>query len=99
MFTPPTANNTDEDLPQEEADNRKDPNGNRKALAEIIDEYDGQFGTNFKVEQFDEYYRDVQQRIKDQKYANKDYPHSKKLDVVIVVEMMLTGFDSKGDFD
>ena len=95
VFTPPTANNTDEDLPQEEADNRKDPKGNRKALAEIIDDYDGKFGTKFKVEQFDEYYRDVQQRIKDQKYANKDYPHSMKLDVVIVVEMMLTGFDSK----
>ena len=95
VFTPPMANNTDEDLPQEEADNRKNPNGNRESLDKIIREYSERFGTNFKVEQFDEYYRDVQQRIKDQKYANKDYPHSKKLDVVIVVEMMLTGFDSK----
>ena len=37
----------------------------------------------------------MQGRIKDQKHPNKDLPHSKKLDVVIVVEMMLTGFDSK----
>ena len=95
VFTPPMRNISDEDLPQEEADNQQDPNGNREALAQIIDEYNKLFGTNFSVEQFDEYYRDVQQRVKDQKYANKDYPHSKKLDVVIVVEMMLTGFDSK----
>jgi hypothetical protein len=36
-----------------------------------------------------------QTRIKDQKYTNKDLPHSKKLDIVIVVDMLLTGFDSK----
>jgi type I restriction enzyme R subunit len=37
----------------------------------------------------------IQTRIKDQKYTNKDLPHSKKLDIVIVVDMLLTGFDSK----
>ncbi|MBQ3355462.1 MAG: type I restriction endonuclease subunit R [Bacteroidales bacterium] len=95
VFTPPMKNNSDEDLPQEEADNKENPDGNREALSRIIDAYNKQFDTNFSVELFDEYYRDVQQRIKDQKYPNKDLPHSKKLDVVIVVEMMLTGFDSK----
>ena len=95
VFTPPMRYSSDEDLPQEEADNNENPDGNRKALGEIIDEYNKKFETNFTVDLFDEYYRDVQQRIKDQKYPNKDYPHAKKLDVVIVVEMMLTGFDSK----
>lgn len=95
VFTPPARNSSDEDLPQEEADNKANPDANTSALSKIIDDYNAQFGTNFSVELFDEYYRDVQQRIKDQKYANKDYPHSQKLDVVIVVEMMLTGFDSK----
>ena len=95
VFTPPMRNSSDEDLPQEEADNSENPEGNKKALGVIIDEYDKKYGTNFKVDAFDEYYKDVQQRIKDQKYPNKDYPHAKKLDVVIVVEMMLTGFDSK----
>ncbi len=95
VFTPPMKNISDEDLPQEEADNKENPDGNREALSRIIDAYNKQFDTNFSVELFDEYYRDVQQRIKDQKYPNKDLPHSKKLDVVIVVEMMLTGFDSK----
>lgn len=95
VFTPPMRNSSDEDLPQEEADNQQDPNGNRDALANIIKAYNRQYNTNFTVDTFDEYYRDVQQRVKDQKYANKDYPHSNKLDIVIVVEMMLTGFDSK----
>lgn len=95
VFTPPMRNNSDEDLPQEEADNQERPEENKSELAKIIDDYNAKFGTNFSVELFDEYYRDVQGRIKDQKHPNKDLPHSKKLDVVIVVEMMLTGFDSK----
>ena len=95
VFTPPTKNNSDEDLPQEEADNKENPEENKSALDYIIDAYNKQFGTPFSVELFDEYYSDVQQRIKDQKYPNKDYAHQNKLDVVIVVEMLLTGFDSK----
>lgn len=95
VFTPPMRNSSDEDLPQEEADNKEHPNENKKALDKVIHDYNDQFGTKFSADLFDEYYRDVQQRIKDQKYPNKDLPHSKKLDIVIVVEMMLTGFDSK----
>lgn len=96
VFTPPMSKQyDDEDLPTETEDNQKNPHENKSALSEIIKDYNAQFGTNFSVELFDEYYRDVQQRIKDQKYPNKDLPHSKKLDIVIVVEMMLTGFDSK----
>ncbi len=37
----------------------------------------------------------MQKRIKDQKYSNADYPHKNKIDLVIVVDMLLTGFDSK----
>ncbi len=48
-----------------------------------------------QLTEFDLYYQDVQQRIKDQKYTNKDYPHKNKIDVIIVVDMLLTGFDSK----
>ena len=95
VFTPPMRNISDEDLPQEEADNREHGEENKTALGKIIDEYNKKFGTNWSADLFDEYYKDVQQRIKDQKYPNKDYAHAKKLDIVIVVEMMLTGFDSK----
>lgn len=95
VFTPPMRNISDEDLPQEEADNKEHGEENKSALGAIIRDYNAQYGTNFSADLFDEYYRDVQTRIKDQKYPNKDLPHAKKLDIVIVVEMMLTGFDSK----
>ncbi|WP_164555356.1 type I restriction enzyme subunit R domain-containing protein, partial [Pseudomonas viridiflava] len=38
---------------------------------------------------------DIQKRIKDQQHPNADLPHSQKIDIVIVVDMLLTGFDSK----
>ena len=37
----------------------------------------------------------MQKRIKDQQYPNADLPHNQKIDIVIVVDMLLTGFDSK----
>ena len=53
------------------------------------------FQTNHSINEFDLYYQDVQKRIKDQKYPNSDWPHANKIDVTIVVDMLLTGFDSK----
>ena len=53
------------------------------------------YGTSHNINEFDLYYQDVQQRIKDQKYPNSDYPHKNKIDIGIVVDMLLTGFDSK----
>src|SRR6185312_15259358 len=51
--------------------------------------------TNHRITEFDLYYQDVQKRIKDHQYTNADYAHKNKIDVVIVVDMLLTGFDSK----
>ncbi len=84
-----------DDLSQEKADNEIEPNQKKKALDTIITDYNKQYGTNHRISDFDLYYQDVQQRIKDQKYTNADYPHKNKIDVVIVVDMLLTGFDSK----
>lgn len=100
VFTPPAEGNKDilqlqEDLEQERKDNEIEPDNKKKALTTIIENYNAQFGTNHTVSEFDVYYQDVQQRIKNQKYSNKDYPHKNKLDIVIVVDMLLTGFDSK----
>ena len=100
VFSPPPDGNRDiaqlqEDLPQELADNRKEPNKKKEALKAIIADYNARYGTNFDLATFDGYYQDVQQRIKDQKYPNKDLPHEKKIDVTIVVDMLLTGFDSQ----
>lgn len=84
-----------EDLEQEKEDNKIDPEGKKKALNEIIADYNKQYGTNHTINFFDFYYQDIQKRIKDHKYSNKDYPHKNKIDIVIVVDMLLTGFDSK----
>lgn len=84
-----------EDLPQEKADNQQDPEKKKAALKSILVDYNAQYDTNHTINEFDLYYQDVQQRIKDQKYSNADYPHKNKIDIVIVVDMLLTGFDSK----
>ncbi|WP_368265993.1 DEAD/DEAH box helicase family protein [Dickeya chrysanthemi] len=84
-----------EDLPQESADNQVEPEKKKAALMAIIADYNGQYGTNHTINEFDLYYQDVQQRIKDQKYSNTDYPRKNKIDITIVVDMLLTGFDSK----
>jgi type I restriction enzyme R subunit len=48
-----------------------------------------------ELSEFDLYYQDVQKRIKDQQWPNADFPAAKKIDITIVVDMLLTGFDSK----
>jgi len=100
VFSPPAEGNKDvqqiqDELPQEKADNQQAPDEKKQALKAIIADYNTQYGTNHRINEFDLYYQDVQQRIKDQKYTNADYPHKNKIDIVIVVDMLLTGFDSK----
>lgn len=100
VFSPPADGNRDvlqlqEDLEQEKADNKIEPEKKKKALEAIINDYNKQYGTNHKIFEFDLYYQDVQQRIKAQQFSNADYPHKNKIDITIVVDMLLTGFDSK----
>lgn len=100
VFSPPAEGNKDvqqiqEDLPQEKEDNKKEPDKKKQALRGIIKEYNEQYGTSHDINNFDGYYQDIQQRIKDQKHSNTDYPHKNKIDITIVVDMLLTGFDSK----
>src|SRR5690606_5148349 len=84
-----------EDLTQEREDNKQNPEEKKKALMEIIADFNSQYGTNHDINNFDIYYQDIQSRIKNQKYSNKDYPQKNKIDITIVVDMLLTGFDSK----
>lgn len=100
VFSPPAEGNPEikqiqEDLQQEKIDNEQEPDRKKQALKEIIADYNRQYGTNHVIEEFDSYYQDIQQRIKDQQYSNQDYPHANKIDITIVVDMLLTGFDSK----
>ena len=100
VFSPPAECDPDvkqiqEDLPQEQADNEEDPEGKKAALKAILADYNARYGTNHRLGEFDLYYQDVQKRIKDQQWPNADYPATQKIDITIVVDMLLTGFDSK----
>jgi type I restriction enzyme, R subunit len=90
-----------EDLPQEQEDNQVEPEKKKKALEAIVADYNASYGTNHRLSEFDLYYQDVQKRIKDHQWPNEDLrkanpnvPHH-KIDITIVVDMLLTGFDSK----
>jgi type I restriction enzyme R subunit len=106
VFSPPGDVSADvkqiqEDLPQEQEDNKKEPDAKKAALQAIIASYNARFGTNHRIEEFDLYYQDVQQRIKDQQWPEADLRKANpsaaqhKIDITIVVDMLLTGFDSK----
>ena len=100
VFSPPAEGNKDvqqiqEDLPQEKLNNTVAPEEKKAALKAIIADYNANYGTNHSINEFDLYYQDIQKRIKDQQYPNEDLPHAQKIDVTIVVDMLLTGFDSK----
>lgn len=55
----------------------------RDFLESCIKEYNQTFATNYSTDRFYDYYRDLQKRIKE-----------KQVDLVLVVNMFLTGFDS-----
>lgn len=106
VFSPPAEGDPDvrqiqEDLPQEKEDNSVEPEKKKEALKAIFADYNADYGTNHKITEFDLYYQDIQKRIKDQQWpdadlrkAFPDVPHH-KIDITIVVDMLLTGFDSK----
>lgn len=56
-------------------------------LQECLDDYNALFGTSFDLTKFDAYRKDISKRLK-----QKDIP---QVDLLIVVDMFLTGFDSK----
>lgn len=106
VFSPPGDVSADvkqiqEDLLQEQEDNKKEPDAKKAALSAIIASYNVRFGTNHRIEEFDLYYQDVQQRIKDHQWPEADLRKANssasqhKIDITIVVDMLLTGFDSK----
>lgn len=106
VFSPPADGDADvkqiqEDLPQEQEDNEVDPEGKKAALKAILADYNARYGTNHTVSEFDLYYQDVQKRIKDQQWPDEDLRKANpkvpqhKIDITIVVDMLLTGFDSK----
>ena len=100
VFSPPAEGDKDvlqiqDDLAQEKHDNAVEPEQKKAALKAILGDYNARYGANHSIGEFDLYYQDVQKRIKDQQWPNSDHPHAQKIDITIVVDMLLTGFDSK----
>ncbi len=62
----------------------KNPEHSREALDRIIKDYNKMYKTNFSSHTFDSYFRDICKKIK-----------NTEIDIVIVVNMLLTGFDAK----
>ncbi|EEK12018.1 MULTISPECIES: type I restriction endonuclease subunit R [Bacillales] len=72
----------------EAIDDTMDEQTRRDILEGIIQTYNETFDKNFSTDTFDGYFNDVSNRVK------KGLP-DQKLDILIVVDMFLTGFDSK----
>lgn len=59
----------------------------QELLGRCMDDYNAMFGTSFSLDSFDAYRKDITRRMK-----QKDLP---QVDILLVVNMMLTGFDAK----
>lgn len=69
----------------------------RDKLEEYIDDYNKMYNTKFSTkdaQQFENYFKDISKRLKEREKANFN-DQKDRLDIVIVVNMMLTGFDAK----
>ena len=69
----------------------------RDKLEEYIGDYNHMFGTNASTKDpklFEGYFTDISKRLKDREKKSFD-DEKDRLDIVIVVNMMLTGFDAK----
>lgn len=66
------------------------------ALAEIISDYNNLYGQSFTIPTWGRMKKDVQQRLAHKKpYLRIDKNSEEQLDLLIVVDQMLTGYDSK----
>jgi type I restriction enzyme R subunit len=75
--------NADLDNDPLESENAQVNQHSRDFLEECIKDYNALYGTNFNTDKFYDYYKDLQKRIK-----------NKQVDLVLVVNMFLTGFDA-----
>ncbi len=70
----------------EDMDERGDEHS-AELLSRCIDDYNKMFSTAYDIDKFDSYRKDIAQRLK-----QKNLP---QVDILLVVNMMLTGFDAK----
>ena len=66
----------------------------QEAILKILDEYNKRFGKTYKQPQYGDFKKDVAKRLS-HKEPYQNLAPELQLDLLIVVEQMLTGFDSK----
>ncbi|MGP6174266.1 type I restriction endonuclease subunit R, EcoR124 family [Corynebacterium sp. A21] len=65
-------------------------------LVEILDDYNKRFRQSFTFSSHSEFKKDVSARLSHKKpYNTRSFTHDQQIDLLIVVDQMLTGFDSK----
>ncbi|NQT26746.1 type I restriction endonuclease subunit R [candidate division KSB1 bacterium] len=68
----------------------------REKLDEFLVDYNHMFGTSFNTKDyinFENYYKDISKRLKERE--KEGFPDKERLDILMVVNMFLTGFDAK----
>ena len=84
-------------IDDEDVDAAGMPQADREFLDGAVADYNAMFRTSFSTdsEGFDGYYKDVSRRMKGEDADGKPLPAGECLDLLIVVNMFLTGFDAK----
>ncbi|AMW24498.1 restriction endonuclease subunit R [Staphylococcus haemolyticus] len=72
----------------EDSKQQTDNKHTKDELAEIMKDYNATFDKNYSLDSFDGFFNDISKRVK------QGIP-DERLDILIVVDMFLTGFDSK----
>ncbi|WP_151409971.1 type I restriction endonuclease subunit R, EcoR124 family [Anaerococcus sp. Marseille-P9784] len=74
------------------AENENTTIENKEAMKKALANYNGEYGTNFSLETIGSYNRNLNERLarKKDKYKSR----AEQVDIVIVVDRLLTGFDS-----
>ena len=67
----------------------------REKLDEFISDYNSMYGTNFSTKdgKFENYFKDISKRIKERE--KESFNEKDRVDILLVVNMFLTGFDAK----
>lgn len=77
-------------------DNSDDGIAREDALVEMLTDYNAKYGMTFQLSNYAKYKKDVAKRLAHKKpYIGIENDHSKRIDLLIVVTQMLTGYDSK----
>ena len=77
-----------------------DNNGNgifkEDGIAEIVEDYNDRYGTKFRMATYPSFKKDIALRLAHKEpYLGMEHKPDERVDLLIVVDQMLTGFDSK----